>query len=79
MNAWPHKPGRIGKQIGSNPFFFPKAIYVYTGRPERDRLDVVGATDRERGLSLKKASLIPSPGFLQEGGIIMWPWDFWKA
>ena len=52
---------------------------MYTGRPERDRLDVVGATDGERGLSLKKALLIPSPGFLQEGGIIMWPWDFWKA
>lgn len=31
------------------------------------------------GVVSKKASLIPSPGFLQEGGIVMWPWDFWKA
>ena len=52
---------------------------MYTPRPERDRLDVVGATDGCVGLSLKKALLIPSPGFLQECGIVMWPWDFWKS
>lgn len=69
--AWPHKPGSIGDQIGSDPFFFPKAVCVYTLRPEKGGSVAVGATDGSGVVAKEEPHSSQVQGFLKRVGFLL--------